>query len=171
MRNDVVVEEVAVDGSLDGTSNPDNPITVTNFSKEAVDPVDEVHSTVATQAEDVVRSEILNETTRLLCKLVNNDQLRNNGDSFQVDGERPQDLSEGEVFIDEQGQNCAGDQEVREEESIILLVISVAPRALKFHQIDNEDSSSDEDDFHDRVVQGHKVVEEIEVTGNEDEGI
>jgi hypothetical protein len=126
LSDDIVVKEIAVDSGLDGTSNPDNPIPVTNFGEEAVDPVDEVHSTVTSQTENIVRSKIFNETTRFLGELVNNEQLRDNGNSFQIDGESPQDLSEREVFVDEEGQDSTRYQDVREEKVIILLVVGVA---------------------------------------------
>jgi hypothetical protein len=137
LSDNVVIEEITVDCGLDGTSNPDNPIPVTNFSEEPVYPVDQIHSTVSSQTEHVVRGKILDETARFLGELMDDNQLRDNGNSFQINGECPENLSKRKVFVDKESQNSTGNQEVRKEEGIILLVVCITVRGFEFHQIDD----------------------------------
>lgn len=53
---DVQVEEVAVKNGLDNTSHDGNPV-LESFAVVAVDPVDDVQSTVGAQGKQVVRSD------------------------------------------------------------------------------------------------------------------
>ena len=80
-------------------------------------------------------------------------------------------LSERKVFVDEKSHDGAGDEEVGQEEGVVLLVVRVGVRALEFHQVHDQHRGTDENTFHHTVVQGHEVVEQVQVAGDEDEGI
>lgn len=171
LGDNIIVEEVAVDGGLDGPENPDDPVPVARFSEETIDPVNQVHGTVATEAEHVVRGEILDETTGLLGVLVDNNELGDNGEGFKVDGESPQDLSKGEVLVPKKSQDGARDKNVGEEEGVVFFLIGVGVWALELHQVDDEDGGGDENHFHHTVVQGHEVEKQVQVASDENEGI
>jgi hypothetical protein len=52
------------------------------------------------------------------------EQLRQDGDRFQIDRKSPQNFNKGEIGIDEQGQQKRGDEEKLDSEGVLLLVES-----------------------------------------------
>ena len=84
--SNIQVEEVAVECCLDASSNNGNKI-IESLIVVAVDPVDDVQSTVSTQSKKVVASDAF-----CLACLGDHKQLRQDGYWLQVDGEGPQNL-------------------------------------------------------------------------------
>jgi len=169
--SDVVVEEVAVDCRLNDSSDPDERVVVVGLGHVAVDPVNQVHSTVSTKGKDVVGSKILDETTRIFGEIVNNEELRYNSDGLEVDREGPKHFKYGEVFVHQESKDGAGDEEVQDLETIGLLVIGITVWCFECHEEDNSGRSDEEDDLHNPVVHGVKVVEEVDITGQKDKYI
>lgn len=79
LGDDVVVEEVTVDGGLHEATAPHDPVTVAGLEEEAVHPVHHVQRAIATQSKDIVGGENLNETAGLLGALVNHNELWDDG--------------------------------------------------------------------------------------------
>ena len=77
-------------------------------------------------------------------------------------------LSEQESLVDQKSHNCAGNQDVREEKVVILLVVRVIIRGLELHHVNNSGSGRNENDLHDGVVQGQEVVEQVDITRQKD---
>ncbi len=96
VSDDVVVEEVAVDDCLHKAREPRNPSNVVILGGIAQNPVENVERTVGTEAKHVMRREGLNGSAGMLLGIVVQDnQLRDDGNSLEVYGERPQNLRGG----------------------------------------------------------------------------
>ena len=84
---DVVVKEVTVQRRLDESRDPHNPVLVTGCVCGAPDPVENVQEAVPAQAEYIVGSQCLG----LPCTL-QEEQLRQDGHSLEINRKRPQKL-------------------------------------------------------------------------------
>ena len=80
---DVVIEEITVNGCLDGSGHPDNRVPISLLCRQSIQPVEEIKGSITAQCEHVMRCEVLYETTRLFGVLLNHEQLRHNSDSFE----------------------------------------------------------------------------------------
>lgn len=87
----VQVEEVAVKGCLDASSYNGNKV-IESLKIVAVDPIDDVQSTVGTQCKQVVAGYGFS-----FASLGNHKQLGQDGYWLQVDGECPQDLKRNTI--------------------------------------------------------------------------
>ncbi len=83
---DVVVKEVSVEQSLDHPADVNYPVVpVILFCIGTVDPVEDVQSTVGTHEKDVISSQVFDLSVAL-----ENNQLRQNRNGFQVNRESPE---------------------------------------------------------------------------------
>lgn len=83
---DIKVEEVTIEDGLDHPGHDGDHVKEA-LKVEPPDPVEEIESTVDTQAEQVVGSDGLS-----LSRLADQEELRQNSHRFKIDGEGPQDL-------------------------------------------------------------------------------
>jgi hypothetical protein len=132
-----------------------------------VDPVEEIQDPVEAEEEDVVRGEVLD-----LAVLLHHVQLRDHRHCLQVDGEGPGHLERGGVVLVDRDP----EQQAREDEPVVREVVElgVVSRALRHpsaHHVNDREREHDEDDLHDRVVDGEVIPEEIDVPRAEDEHV
>jgi hypothetical protein len=81
---EIIVEKVRIKKSLNGTRDPYNILVVMWLMKVAVDPIHQIESSIRTQQKNIVRSEVFNLTVTR-----EDDNLRKNDNSLQVDGKSP----------------------------------------------------------------------------------
>ena len=87
---DVEVEEIAVEDRLDQAGHDGNEVKEA-LEVVAPDPVEEIERAVHAQCEQVVAGDGLR-----LARLAHHEELRQDGHRLQVDGEGPEDLSQGD---------------------------------------------------------------------------
>mmetsp|Transcript_22357 Transcript_22357/g.26923 ORF Transcript_22357/g.26923 Transcript_22357/m.26923 type:complete len:245 (+) Transcript_22357:229-963(+) len=155
-RLDVVEEEVAVDRGLHNARGPHNPLAVADLGEVSVDPVEQVQAAVCPEKEDIVSG----QGVHILSPL-EQDQLRENGNGFKVDGECPQHLSYGEVVVDEQGEHSARSDQENVSEGVVILVVSLAYDLVTAHVPDDCERCRDENNLHNRVVNRDEAEEKI----------
>jgi len=153
--SDVQIEEVTVQHSLHNSGDGCNDI-VEALTVVPVHPVDDVQSPVRAKSEEVVRGDAL----RLAC-LGDHEQLGKDGDRFQVDAERPHDLHEGELVVDDNGQKRGRDQQELQAESVVVVV--VGSLELHVHQVHRGERGHQVHHLHGCVINGDKVGEQVQV--------
>lgn len=121
---DVEVKEVDVEDGLNDTSNNSNGVEEA-FSVVAVNPVENVKSTIHTQHEEIVTGDGFS-----LPGLGHHEQLRENSASLEVDRESPENLSDGERVVEDQGQDHAGSEQELHTERVVVAVV----RRLELHE-------------------------------------
>lgn len=115
----------------------------------SVDPVQNVQEAVGSHEENVVSGQVLNLTITL-----EDNQLGQDGDGFQVDGESPKQVHDidGKTILEQVG--CEGDEEGRcdgefpVEEGVLCLVVCRADGLLVFDGVDDHSSGEDVEYFH-----------------------
>lgn len=122
--SDVEVKEVDVEDGLNDTSNNSNGVEEA-FSVVAVNPVENVKSTIHTQHEEIVTGDGFS-----LPGLGHHEQLRENSASLEVDRESPENLSDGEGVVEDQGQDHAGSEQELHTERVVVAVV----RRLELHE-------------------------------------
>jgi len=150
---DVEVEEVAVEDGLDAAGH-DRDDVIERLSVVPVDPVENVEAPVGPEREQVVGGDWFR-----LAGLRHHEQLRQDGNWLQVDGEGPEDLHDGELVVEGQGQQDAGAKEELNPEGVVVSV--VGGLELDVHQVDRGGRGSDKEHLHCGVVDGYKVREKI----------
>mmetsp|Transcript_26757 Transcript_26757/g.47647 ORF Transcript_26757/g.47647 Transcript_26757/m.47647 type:complete len:211 (+) Transcript_26757:238-870(+) len=160
-RLEVVVEEIAVQRRLSHTRDPHNPLTVARFSEEAVDPVEDVEATVHAEEEDIVTGHVVD-----VARPLQEDQLRQDGHSLEVDGEGPQQLHDGELVVDEEREDGARHDEEEDAKGVLLTVIRRPHHLVVPHVVHNGARGTKENQLHDRVVQGNVAREEVQVAAD-----
>jgi len=156
---DVQIEEVCIENCLNDSSNDGDRIQVI-FGVEAVDPVEDVQSTVRTQSEEIVSSDGFSRSGCL--KHV---ELRHDGDRFQVDAESPEDFHNRILVIDQEGEDEGRNNQELHSEGVVISVVSRLE--LDENQINSADGGCQEEEFHHRIVQRHEVSEQIQVPTGE----
>lgn len=121
--SDVQVEEVTIQDGLHNTGNDGDQIKET-FKVVSPDPVDQVEGTVAAEGEQVMSRDRFRFT-----RLTDHEQLRQDGDRFQVDTEGPEDFKWGKVVVDEEGEATDWHDEELGAERVVVSVV----RCLEFH--------------------------------------
>ena len=167
----IIIEEITIDSSLHQTSNPHNPIRISRLSQQAVNPVEEIESAIATESEHVVRVERVDETSSLLRGAVNDDQLWQDRYSFEINGEGPQDLGDREELVDEAGETQTRDDQEEDIEVIVKRLIGAAIGFLILHNVNDGERERDEEDLEDVVVEGGEVPCQVEVASDENDGV
>ena len=100
----VKIEKVTVKNRLQNTSNNDNVINVA-FSVIPVHPVHDVQRLIKPKCEQIMSGYIFS-----LASLGHHEELREDGNCFEVDGEGPQYLKSLELVIEKQREDGARDQ-------------------------------------------------------------
>lgn len=96
----------------------DHDQIVVRLREVSVDPVQQVERPVTAQSEQVMAGDALR-----LAGLGDEEQLRKDGHRLQVDGERPEHLHDGEVVVDEQRENGAGNQQELNPEGVVVVIV------------------------------------------------
>jgi hypothetical protein len=107
-----------------------------------VDPIQNVQCTVSTHAENVVAGQVLNFSVTL-----QDNQLGQNSNRFQVNGERPQQFSNAEIRdtrsdqMSKQRKNSAwGRSKLPMQKGILSLIVSALDGFLDFDRVDDRGS-------------------------------
>jgi len=91
---EIVVKEIAVKQCLQNTTQVNDPVMlVALLCVGAVYPIQNVECTVSTHEEDIVPCKILNFTVTL-----QNNELWENGDGFQINRKCPEQLQQVEIL-------------------------------------------------------------------------
>ncbi len=104
---------------------------------QSVDPVQKVESPVTTQRKHVVGVESIDETASILCLFVDDNKLGNNGNSFKIDGESPQDFKDCEVLVDEESKDEGRDDEEENVEVVVDGVVRLVDGVFVQHHVHN----------------------------------
>jgi len=101
-------------------------------------------------------------------------ELRENGNSFEPDRERPEKISEGPVSVDKEGSNqSAWDKELPMFKTITQGIITDAVRLFKSHQIYDISGGTDEQKLHGKEIESlvTESVEKIKISCAENDKI
>lgn len=153
---DVKVKEVAVEEGLDGAKDPDEPCRVSGLGEGAVDPVADVEGAVEAEAEDVVCGEVLD-----LAALLEEVDLRDDGDGLEDDREGPEDLHGAVAAGEDEAEDERGRDEVPDDKVVARVVVRGAE--LLRDEVDRVARAREEHDLQDRVVQREVVREHVQV--------
>lgn len=142
---DIKVEEVTIEDSLDHTSHNGDQVKEA-FKVETPDPVEEIKSPIQAQAEQVVGGDCL-----CLASLADHEELRQDCHRLQVDGERPQDLQEREVVVDENSKTPNRNNQEFHSETVMVAIIG-GPE-LHVDQVDSGIRTTNVDHLHACVIE------------------
>lgn len=170
--NKVVVEEVDIQTSLEDAREYLRP-AVEVVEVVPVYPVENVEEPVEAECCHVVRGNILNQSD-----LVQHHYLRDECDRLQPQTVAPDKLPGRPPAINNQCQHEGSwDQDLKVGEIIAQCVISLskvikiiaycAVGLLISHEVDDEGGGGNEEYFHECVVQGDEVHEEVQVPHTE----
>lgn len=144
----VNVEEIAVQNSLDETSNDGDPISlVVRLDGVTVDPVGDVQGAVDTEGEEVVSGDCLCFTGAL-----KHEELGQNCDRLEPNGKGPEDLRDGVGVWEDDGEDGGTGEEVLHLEGIDVGI--VGRLVCVCHEVHNVSLGTDEHDLEDEVVEG-----------------
>lgn len=157
--SDIEIEEVDVENSLNDTSDHSDRIEEA-LGVISVDPVEDVETAIHSQHEQIVTSDCFSFSS-----FRHHEQLRKNCASLKVDGESPENLSDGEGMVYDQSQDKAGSQQELNTECIVVTVV----RRLELHeyQIASSDTAGNVDDLHAGVVERDKAKEKVQISSTE----
>jgi len=141
---DVEVEEVNVEHGLYNASQDSNGVEE-SLVVVSVHPVENVKSAVRTKHEQVVACNSLGFSS-----LRHHEQLRKDCSCFQIDGERPEDLSCSEGMVEDEAENNTRSQQEFNSERIVVTVV----RWFELHkdEVAGPNSTGDVDYLHDSVI-------------------
>lgn len=138
-------EEVRVQDGLDNAGDDGDPVDlVVHLGEVTVDPVGDVQGTVDTEGSEVVGSDGLG-----LASTLEHEELGQDGDGLEPDGEGPEDLPEGVVVGEDDGQGGGASKQVLDAERVLIGVIGglVGGR----HQVDDVALGGNEENLEDQV--------------------
>jgi len=158
---DIQVEEIAVQDGLDASSNNSNEIEESSIVV-SVDPVEDVQCTVGTQRKQVMRCDGFS-----FAGFWYHEELRKDGDGFQVDGEGPQHLHHRHAVVDQHRQPGDWDDDEFDAECVVIGV--VGSTEFDENKVAGTDGCDDEDAFHDSVVERDESRGQVQVSGQEDQ--
>ena len=169
---EVVVEEVRVQQGLQDAAEVHDPVVnVILFRVCPVDPVEDVQGPVRAHEKDVVAGQIFH-----LAVALQHDELRQYGDRFQVNAERPERLNEFELretvlenVRQHADRRARGDGELPVQEGVLCFVVGRFDWLLVLDGVDDHGGRQDVHDLHHRVVDGVKMSEKVQVPRDEDE--
>jgi len=121
-----------------------------------VHPVEQVEGAVRSQGEEVVARDGLG-----LAGSADQEELRQDGHRFQVDGEGPEHLHDRKLVVDHQREQGARHQQKFDAEGVVVVV--VGGLKLDVHQVHRGTGRGQEEHLHHRVVQAHVGGEEVQV--------
>jgi len=156
---DVVVEEIAVEGSLDDAKDPHEPLGVARLSEEAINPVADIEGTIETKAEDVICGEILDFAT-LLKKV----DLWDDCNGLQNNREGPKNFHDAKSAVEESTDNAnqeSGANKIPNNKVIASIIVGGA--VLLHDKINDVASGGNEHNLHDCVINGECVCEDVQI--------
>ena len=166
---DVVVKEISVEQSLDHPADINYPVVpVILFCIGTVDPVEDVQSAVGTHEKDVISSQVFDLSVAL-----ENNQLRQNRNGFQVNRESPEQFHDTELADARSNQvgkerqdktRCCSKLPV--QEGILTFIISTLNGFLVFYGVNDRSCGADINDFHDRIVKRVIRCEKVQISGH-----
>lgn len=160
---EIDIEEVDVQPRLDETSSNGNRIDDA-IREIPVNPIRDVERPVNSK-----RCQVMCRDCLCFPRPLKHEELGKNGDGFEEDGERPQNLGQGELVVKDERKNKAGADEVFDLEGINGGVVRGA--VFVFHDIEGVASTRDEEQLHNGVVKGNIAVQKVQIPRCEDENI
>lgn len=143
---------------------------VMRFKIGSVDPIENVQEPVGTHEEDVIARQVLDFAVPL-----QDNQLRQNGNTLQVNGKCPQQFNEiksgysGTQHMREQSQDGTRSHgKLPIQERILRFVVRRFDGFLEFDGVDDGTCTDNVKDLHERIVQTVKGCKEIQVACQED---
>lgn len=133
---------------------------VMGFVMGAVNPIENVQGAVGSHEKDVIAGKVLHFTVTL-----QNNQLGQNTNRFQVNGKCPQQFNDGKAIVlggyandvGDKGQNgTRSDTELVMQKGILSLVIGRLDGFLKANRVNDGSRTDNVQDLHDRIVKGIK---------------
>ena len=130
-------------------------------------PIKDVEEAIQAEACHIMAGQVLHNV-----HLVKHDDLRDERDRLQPQRERPGESPGCPAGVQDACEDQSyGNQNLEVRELVAQGVVSRAVWDLVLHQVDNQRSRCDKEDFHQRVVHRHKVEEQIFVSHKEDEQV
>jgi len=126
---DVEIEKVAIENGLN-TSGHNSDDIVERLSVVAIDPVENVETTVRAESEQIVAGNTLGLTS-----LGHHEQLGQDGHRLQIDREGPQDLHQGKFVVQKKGKKNRRAKEKLDPKGVMIAIIGCLE--LEIHQIDS----------------------------------
>ena len=117
MRNPEHNEEDNVEKSLKNSSNNSNDV-VKSFKIISVNPVEDVEATIGSKSKEIIDIDHVNDTS-----VVDNVELRNDGNTLEVDGEGPENLHDTQLVIDQGSQSKSWDDQKINIEAVSFGII------------------------------------------------
>lgn len=153
-------------------------VLVAVFVVRAVDPIEYVQEPVGPHEEDVISRQVLHLPVAL-----QHDQLRQDGDRFQVDGEGPQQFDDRESASaavlgpppdevrQQRDDRARRHPELVVQERILRLIVRGLDGLLEAYRVDDRRRAGNVQDLHHRIVHGIKRREEVQVPRDEDDQV
>mmetsp|Transcript_7940 Transcript_7940/g.22868 ORF Transcript_7940/g.22868 Transcript_7940/m.22868 type:complete len:202 (+) Transcript_7940:273-878(+) len=145
-------------------------MSVIRFRIRSVNPIKDVQSSVCAHEENVIPGQILNFLVSL-----QDDQLRQDGDRFQVNAEGPQQLNDIEIgnttadhVRDDGNDGARCHRKLPVQEGILRLVVGGFDWLFELDGVNDGCRGSNVHDLHDGIVEGIKSEEQIQVPSHED---
>ena len=124
---DIEIEEVAVEDSLNTACNDSNDVIKT-LAIVSVDPIENVEATVRTESKQVVAGDAFG-----LPGFWHHKKLGQDCHALKVDGEGPEDLHDGELVVEDESQEGAGDQQEGQPELVVIIFVRRLNDKIRFH--------------------------------------
>jgi len=96
--------------------------------------------------------------------LRDHEELREDGNTLQVDREGPEDLHDTELVVEDQGKNGDWSEEKLNAKCVVIAIIGCFE--LHEHQVDCSCCADNEEDLHDCIVDTNKVSDKVKISGN-----
>ena len=93
-----------------------------------VDPVEDVEAAVEAENEEIHADDRL----RLACPQ-DEEELGNQDDALEVDGEGPENLHDGELVVEDESQDGAGDQQEGQPELVVIIFVRRLNDQIRFY--------------------------------------
>ena len=170
----IVVKEIGIQQRLNHPTNVYNPVVlVVGLRVGSVDPVENVQRSVGTHEKDVISGQVLH-----LAVALQDNELGHNGNALQQNTKRPQEFRNrkvGNSRSDEMNQKCqdttGGRRKLPVQKGILSLFVGALDRFLEFDGVNDRRSRCNVNHFHNRVVEGVKCREEIQIPSHENRQI
>lgn len=142
----VNVEKVAIENSLNNTSENGNPVKfVLGVREVSIDPVRDIQSSVASKSEKVVCSNGFSLTGSL-----KHEKLRQDSHRFKPDGKGPENLGECVFVRDKNGKDGSTRKEVLHAKRVDIGIVGRLVRIG--HEVNNVALRANKCDFEDKIV-------------------
>jgi len=130
------------------------PLLVPRLCHPAIEPVDDVKGSIRTQQENVVPGQVVD-----VARPLQQDELGQDRDRLEQDREGPRVFHQGfPIRRKGPGQQCRWNDQKRDSESVVCLVVGLLDPLGDSHQVEDCRRRSQEDELHQRVVEGDVAV-------------